>query len=288
MSLRKVRDMNSLILIRDFVLENSKKMKIIETFSQIEKSLKADLDQVRTALNHSASIGQSIENVVNTFLRPRLPRNLEISTGFLIDSFGNKSKQLDIIIHDAARTPIFFESKEIKIIPVECVYGVIEVKTNLSLQELEVCLENMQSVKKLVKKAFYDEGMIVRPTLVYGNEYQDWPILYFIFAFESASLSVVGKKLTELQSEFNLDKKVDCVYSLKNGLLANYDGKTVSATPMPSSVMVCIKKDSLLLFYALLSQYFNQTYMRKFRFSDYISLMAWDINYISELDVIQQ
>ena len=36
----------------------------------------------------------------------------------------HKSNQIDIIISDSAKTPIFYESTSLRILPVECVYVV--------------------------------------------------------------------------------------------------------------------------------------------------------------------
>ena len=45
----------------------------------------------------------SFEEVVREFLRTYFPKTLDISTGFLIDSNGNESNQMDIIISDGAK-----------------------------------------------------------------------------------------------------------------------------------------------------------------------------------------
>ena len=39
---------------------------------------------------------------------------------FIVDTKGNLSKQMDIIIYDSAKTPVFFQSGSTRIIPVEC------------------------------------------------------------------------------------------------------------------------------------------------------------------------
>jgi hypothetical protein len=252
-------------------------MNIQDAFKSIEARLKADLSEARASLSHALSKGAANEEAAKILLRSRLPRNLDISTGFLIDCDGNISKQLDIIIHDAAKTPILYELAEVRIIPVECAYAVIEVKTDLTSAALNLCIENMRSVKSMIKRAFYDEGVIVTPTMAYGKEYKDWPLMYFVFAFDSAPLNSIAQRLIESHSSSDLDKRIDCIYTLQRGLLANNGVEGISAIPSPTSKLVSIESDALLLFYALISQYFNQAYMRKFRFSDYINCMQWKL-----------
>ncbi|NEJ46627.1 DUF6602 domain-containing protein [Rhizobium leguminosarum] len=257
-------------------------MNIQDVFKSIETKLQADLQETRASIEHAASKGAANEQATKLFLRSRLPKNLEISSGFLIDCDGAVSKQLDIIIHDAAKTPVLFESNDLRVIPVECAYAVIEVKTDLSLAALDQCIENMKSVKVMKKVAFYEEGIIVRPTSVYGQEYQDWPLMYFVFAYESAPLASIADKLSATLKTAPLDKRIDCVYSLDRGLLANRtpDG-LYQATPTNGSIWTGIEQDSLLLFYTLLAHYMNQAHMRNFRFSDYLKRLnlRWPCTY---------
>ena len=124
------------------------------------------------------------------FLRFYFPKTLDISTGFIIDSNSNQSKQIDIIISYAARTPIFYENPSVRILPVECVYAVIEVKTMLDSTRLQQSFENMKSVRKLEKKAFskvppYDDFSVT----LYDMSWPICPINYFVFAFDSMDLN---------------------------------------------------------------------------------------------------
>jgi hypothetical protein len=251
-------------------------MNIREVFKSVEGRLKTDLDEARSSVSHASSKGTANEKAAKIFFRSRLPRNLDISSGFLIDCDGNVSKQLDIIIHDAAKTPILFESAEVRVIPVECAYAVIEVKTDLTLAALDLCIKNMRSVKSMIKKAFYDEGVIVRPTMAYGKKYKDWPLMYFVFAFDSSPLTSIAKRLITSNASSDIDKRIDCIYTLQHGLLANKGEDGISALPSPKSKLISVKSDALLLFYALISQYLNQTYMRKFRFNDYTCPLKWE------------
>lgn len=239
-------------------------------FKTVEARLHADLAEARAAVAHAPSKGAANEQAAKAFLKSRLPRTLDVSSGFLIDTNGGVSKQLDIIVYDAAKTPVLFESGDNRVIPIECAYAVIEVKTDLTLAALDLCVANMKSVKSLKKIAFYDEGAIVTPTQAYGREYKDWPLMYFIFAFDSAPLSSIAKRLNDSLGSSPIDMKIDCVYSLQRGCIANKDAGGIGATPTPTSKLIAIESDALLAFYTLIAQYFNQTYMRKFRFSDYL------------------
>jgi hypothetical protein len=94
---------------------------LAQTFDNISKKMRTDFDEIRDTIKHSGEKGRSFEQIVSTFLEKYLPKSLDISTGFIIDSNGNQSKQMDIIISDATKTPIFFQDASTRVLPVECV-----------------------------------------------------------------------------------------------------------------------------------------------------------------------
>ena len=93
--------------------------------------MNTDLERIRGANRRNPDLkGIQFEEIFRKFLRLYLPKKLDISTGTIIDSNGNQSKQLDVIISDYSKAPILYEEADIRTIPVECVYSVIEVKAN--------------------------------------------------------------------------------------------------------------------------------------------------------------
>ena len=118
-----------------------------------------------------------------------MPESLDIATGLLVDSNRNFSRQLDVIILDKAKTPIFFSSGDIRVIPIECAYAVIEIKAFLNSKELNNAFKNMESAKSLEKKAYFKENSpITYINKLYGKEWEYWPLNYYIFAYDSITL----------------------------------------------------------------------------------------------------
>ena len=71
--------------------------------------MRTDFDDIRNAIQHPGEKGRSFE-VLRQFLKQYFPKTLDVSTGFIIDSNGGESNQMDIIISDLSRTPIFYEN----------------------------------------------------------------------------------------------------------------------------------------------------------------------------------
>lgn len=108
-------------------------------------------------------IGSAKEKEVIRKLEMLLPNSVGIGSGCIIDSFGNTSKQMDIIIYEKEFCPVFCinESSETTYYPCEGVIAAGEVKTNLNSKELENIFEKAESVKKLKRYSVEKKGSLV-------------------------------------------------------------------------------------------------------------------------------
>ena len=253
-------------------------MNIKEIFDEVSIQMRSDFIKAQKSLSHAGLKGGANEETVRSFLRQYLPRTLDVTTGMLVDSEGNQSRQLDIIVSDSAKTPIFYESGETRVIPIECAYAVIEVKALLDKAELEKSYQNMQSVKALVKAAYFNEkGAIASTHALYGREWKYWPVHYFVFTYDSTNLQSVVDNLNLLQGSDEIHKRIDAVCVLEKGVIMNQgpDGM-FSALPAPGSRAVAnFTSKPLLLFYSLISAVLNQATMNPFNLIPYIKGMSF-------------
>jgi hypothetical protein len=244
-------------------------------FDEVAEQMRSDLRMARSALGHPGLKGSSFEDTFRKFLRQYLPRTLDVSTGILIDSEGNPpSRQIDVIISDAAKTPILYASGEVRVVPIECVYAVIEVKALLDSNELSRAYENMRSVRRLQKTAYYPLTLLDHSIVAYGQEWDIWPTNFFLFAFDSIALSTLGDALIEMHERDGLPvhQRIDTVCVLDKGLILNRPQKEerLDALPSPGSVLRLVPTErALLLFYTKISNYLNQARLPDFRFSAY-------------------
>lgn len=257
-------------------------MKVPEIFDEVAKHMRADVEKARMALQHPGLKGGSFEEIFRLFLREYFPKSLDISTGILVDSNGNASRQVDVIISDAAKTPVLYKSGDVRVIPVECAYAVIEIKAFLDSGELDKIFENMLSVRRLEKKAYYPPGgVIVNYEKLYGRQWSIWPLNYFVFAFDSIALMNLGNLIHTAHINRSLPEwsRIDTVCVLDKGVIHNAlaDG-TIDALPEPNSRLnVCETDRALLLFYALISHYLNQARLPSFRFANYLGQLSFGL-----------
>ena len=115
-------------------------------FLSVYNKLEADALLFNRKLPHMGLMGSENEFALSSLIRDFLPSRFGVETsGIVIDRHGNESKQCDIIIYDDQNFPKYFR----KVFPVELVYGVIEVKTNLTNGEAINALNNLEATFKL-------------------------------------------------------------------------------------------------------------------------------------------
>lgn len=255
-------------------------MDIAKIFDEVAQQMRADWNKAKNATSHPVLKGASPETAFRDFLRQYLPKSLDISSGVIVDSTGNQSRQIDVIISDVAKTPIFYKNDLMRVVPIECVYAVIEVKAHLDCTEIDNIFKNMISVRHLKKEAYYKPaGVIVYTDNLYGKEWNIWPTNYFVFAIDSIELGSLASYIDAKHKEGNLPEyqRIDCICVLNRGVICNINANGLyGALPEPNSkLFVCNTKRALLLFYALTSNYLNQARLPIFRFKDYLGQLRF-------------
>ncbi len=104
--------------------------------------------QLAGLLEHSSLVGSAREFIIKRVLRSILPPVVHIGSGKVLDSKGNRSRQIDIIVFDS-RFPVFEIECGIGIYPLEGVIATIEVKSTLTKKSLFESLENTLSLIQL-------------------------------------------------------------------------------------------------------------------------------------------
>jgi|MDTD01.2.fsa_nt_gb hypothetical protein len=141
------------------------KIDIAELFSGMQAQMTAQLSTNRTSIPHAPSKGDSLENVWIEWLREYLPNRYNIDKAFVIDSTGQLSEQIDLVIYDQQYTPFVFSQNGIKYIPAEGVYAVFEVKPDLNGSDkngsyIEYAGKKIESVRTLKRTSTFivDKG----------------------------------------------------------------------------------------------------------------------------------
>ena len=157
-------------------------------------------------LKHPAEFGIYREKIIKHLIHPFLPSRLAIGTGFIITSKNETSTQCDLIIYDKDNTPVI-ENEEQRFFPIECVVGVIEVKSRLDKSKLKEALIKLSKVKKLRDNYYCQEHIEIAIDYVESYGYiNDFTYAIDFITYRATQLSRRQREQKLLQK--GVDEKV--------------------------------------------------------------------------------
>lgn len=242
----------------------------------VSAQLSASIEASRLAFDHNLTKGEAVESAMRSFFRKHLPDSIGVAHGQVIDRHGSMSKQHDVILYDARRTPILFadEESEHRIVPIEGVIAVVEAKTNIQSRDIQVLIESARTLKGLDRSAYYfSDSPIQNYSFAYGRRWPVLPPMYFVLSFDGPLLSTLAEAMVLHSLLVPLEQRIDMVCVLQRGVIANSDaeGGSVEALPFPGSKLLAKDtKHPLLLFFILLSRYVLQADLPPIAIQQYI------------------
>lgn len=130
------------------LLEYKKMIDLRELFNGLQTQMLASLNVDRVFIEHPGCKGDATEQRWIDFLRTYLPDRYKVDKAIVIDSTGNVSEQMDIVIYDAIYTPFIFNQDGFMYIPAESVYAVFEVKQDVK-GYIDYAAQKVESVRRL-------------------------------------------------------------------------------------------------------------------------------------------
>jgi hypothetical protein len=125
------------------------KIDLKEVFLSLQDELETRLQVGRAAIRHPGTMGDASELNWRDLLSAYLPQRYCVSKAFVVDSEGQCSDQIDIVIHDRQYSPLLFNHAGAIYVPAESVYCVLEVKQVINKKNLEYACDKAASVRKL-------------------------------------------------------------------------------------------------------------------------------------------
>ena len=209
----------------------------------IQERMRQSIDLSRQVLDHAGEKGASIESVVRSGLRDILPEKIGVAHGFVIDSLGGRSKQMDIILYDRLNSPRFFPLPGVQVLPVETTYACGEVKAQLDGTALRDCLDKCTSYKALKRAAYVEtSGPISTEYSLFGGKHKHWQSIFFCIAGSGTSVDRLIPQYRELVRERSLchDVGIDTLVSLeangRSNFMLNVCGPVHGGVPSDRSI----------------------------------------------------
>lgn len=167
-------------------------------FSSLHQDIQTRLEISRKSFKHPGTKGDASENVWIEMLETYLPKRYQAAKAHVVDSHGNFSEQIDVVIFDRQYSPFIFTYEEQKIIPAESVYAVFEAKQTVDAGLVAYAQRKVESVRNLKRTSLpvpYVGGVYPAKPLI--------PILGGILAFESEWSPALG---TSFKKALNADQ----------------------------------------------------------------------------------
>lgn len=229
---------------------------------------------------HRGSKGTVREaQLLSTFLRKYLPRTVIAEhSGEVIATNGEVSGQCDILIMDPS-TPPFWDEEDYRIVPVECLYGVIEVKSFLGREELRSACEKIARLKAFPKTAYHWDK-IGQTRWVYGKSWHYVPTVGIIFAYDGANIDSLAEVLRDVCETQPPHLRVDSIWVLNKGFInwSSPNNGNVDVSPEPKAGVVAFEatpQEMLMPLVAHLNMHFVTAWMSALKITDYMPNDTW-------------
>lgn len=187
-------------------------------FTSVLKQLET-LAAQRQQITHPRHRGDAREADIRQVLASLFPPGLSSVKGFALNSAMSVSREQDILVCDAAHAARLLHAGECSYVPIEACLASVEIKSELTTEELRRAVVNCVTLKKLLfEKAF-------PPDYKRGTDYE---LCYAIFTYGcSLTLDVLAKRLNGLLADVPFFLRPNLVYVLGKGLLIPSEDKTL-------------------------------------------------------------
>ncbi len=250
-------------------------MKLLDALRNATARVEADVKD-SGLFSHMGERGEFRERVIESFLRPLLPKCYGLGSGEAFSADGSGSRQLDVVNYDDVFSNVLFRDSKTSIFPCESVYGVIEVKSKLDTRELVIAIENVRSLKELSRANSDMLDLLPARRLATGrglaaSKHVRNPYLGIVFTYDgltsNATLAEVNRQLAEYG-----DKRMhlpDFIFNYRRGFSV-MRAVTTEHGPKPvppgktfdAFVSVPTSTDTLPLFFLTVNVCLNQLYLR--------------------------
>ncbi|KTB56394.1 hypothetical protein AO066_05285 [Pseudomonas fluorescens] len=178
--------------------------------ASLHEDIQSRLGTARKAFAHPGTKGDASEDVWIDMLDTYLPKRYQAANAFVVDSLGNFSEQIDVVVFDRQYSPFIFKFGDHIIVPAESVYAAFEAKQTASADLVVYAQKKVASVRRLHRTSLpipHAGGVYPAKPLI--------PILGGLLTFESEWSPALGASFDKALHVDMADGRLDlgCVAS---------------------------------------------------------------------------
>jgi hypothetical protein len=194
--------------------------------ASLHNDIERRLQAAREAFGHPVTKGDASEHVWLELLKKYLPHRYEAAKAHVVDSHGDFSGQIDVVVFDRQYSPFIFHHEAQTIIPAESVYAAFEAKQSIDADEVSYAQKKIASVRRLHRTSL--------PIPHAGGTYPAKTpahILGGLLAFESEWTPPLGQPLTEALGKGEPDGRLDLGCVAAHGMFGCDEKDCYTITP---------------------------------------------------------
>jgi hypothetical protein len=192
----------------------------------LHEDIQNRLATARKAFGHPGTKGNASEHVWQELLQTYLPRRYQSETAHVVDSQGNFSEHIDVVVFDRQYSPFIFRYEDQTIIPAESVYAVFEAKQTINAEQVAYAQKKVQSVRRLHRTSL--------PIPHAGGVYPPKPLTHImggLLTFESDWNPALGQPLTAALQGGDQDGRLDIGCVAAHGMFGCDETACYTITP---------------------------------------------------------
>lgn len=186
-----------------------------------QAQVKLQFEGIRLSQRHPSSKGSNVEHIIREFMKKYLPPNLRIGHGEVIDSYGNRSNQTDVIVVNEYH-PFLSDFVHSDVFIAEGVACGGEIKSVLTSNHLGQTLESCTRFKSLRLRV--PIGTTTRANPEDRKRFVEHRP-YFLFAFKSdLAIETVADRVAAYHSKQQLpiEQQLDAIFLMDRGSIINF------------------------------------------------------------------
>ncbi len=175
-----------------------------QLLSGLHDDIQKRLEISRRTFGHPGTKGDASEAVWLDLLQSYLPQRYQAATAHVVDSEGNFSDQIDVVVFDRQYSPFIFKYEGQTIVPAESVYAAFEAKQSINAAQVQYAQDKVASVRRLRRTSLpipHAGGVYPPKPLI--------PILGGLLTFESDWNPPLGQALEDALNGGNTEGRLD-------------------------------------------------------------------------------
>jgi hypothetical protein len=200
----------------------------------LHQGIEQRLVVARELFKHPVMKGDASELIWLEFLKMYLPTRYQVTRAVVVDSKGQFSDCIDIVVHDRQYTPFVFNHEGQSVVPAESVYAVFEAKQSLNFNQINYAADKAASVRRLHRTS------LAVPN-IYGMAEPKplQPILAGVLTLESDWTPPLGLPFQKATAELSSERVLDLGCVAAHGMFARKDEKiTETLGSMPTTAFL--------------------------------------------------